>query len=605
MADSASLVYLTMKENKPMAFITGVSSILYAALSYYEFIHFNEISRDRSQYRRVFSLLASTAKTDTFCSIPFPFENIVYSTCLKAEEDLFNALAKSGSALAKHILIIVFKPLLLEVCKQSLLFSLRSTLLTKWLANRHNQIGLRMLDNKLAMETREIVYDYSYNIISGILGRISALIDIIIAIGNARHIYHLSKELTSDLHFNLLRFVIIAFSVFLATNILLNICSRKYTEKALTDQSSLRNTLTFNMDHAVQVECSQATSHELNLLYKQLTNMTKAHAIKNGLNIGITTTSILFTHFLSFSMLGIAIPSLVKNPALYFSLEHVGNLITNLCLNLLYIFEKFSSSATLHYSYTKMMKFVALIKQYQTLLGKRNDCAITVDPTHHFTCDLQIKYPNNSVANEAPYIILQEQYKQEFFVGKVYVISGASGSGKSSFFNAIVGINPYVTGKMTVTTPENIIYVPQKPIFKQNLNWTQTISYPFAEQDYCDVALESNILRWVTLLNLDTIYHQAKHGGGWINHLSGGEAQRLAIIQALSKVFLLRKKSEHTILLLLDESMNALDQEMQDTVCQLLHEQVAQNRITAIHIDHSDQNTIQKRYAQDCIIYFN
>jgi ABC-type sugar transport system ATPase subunit len=66
--------------------------------------------------------------------------------------------------------------------------------------------------------------------------------------------------------------------------------------------------------------------------------------------------------------------------------------------------------------------------------------------------------------------------------------------------------------------------------------------------------------------------------GRRVQHLSGGEAQRVALGRALS----FRPR-----ILLLDEPLNALDETTRDRLCALLRQIQKQTGLTTLHITHS------------------
>lgn len=605
--NSAGIIYLAIKENKKRAFITLVSSISYGALSYYEVISQAKMNEDLYGYREVFSLFASAAGDEKYCPVqPVSFGH-EYKTCLPAEGELFASLSKGQNALAQYIAISFLKPLLLTIPQYALNFSLSSALIKKWLGNNNNQLGLKILDNEIAMETREIIYLYSSIAVSGVIERVSSIVDILISIAKIHDIYQMGSNLDSeDEDFSLLRLTALAMGAYFISNVLLKIVLKKYAESNLKNEVLFKNDITFNMDNALQVECSRATHHEYRSLMASLAKATKTEVIQDILGRGISTANTIFTNFFTFIILNFSIPFLTRNPALYFQVERFEQLVANLCNSLWGTFVKIYSSSGLDYSSAKVKRFIDLIDFYQTLLENRKSFSMSEDPDANLSCNLTIKYPMNSSDSDSSCRILFNNFTKEFEPGKLYAISGPSGSGKSSFFNALIGINPYATGQVTITTPENIIYVPQEPVFKPNLSWMQTILYPLSEKDHANHALETRISGWVSILGLESVYDDSKTSTGWINNLSGGEAQRLALIQALAKVFLRRKTSPtDKILLLLDEAMNALDPEIQQKTFKLIAKEVKGNNVTALHIDHSDRRIINERYEEGCIIYFD
>lgn len=605
MVTSASILYLAIQDNKKNALITGICTMAYGALTYYEVISQAEIYETWYDYKKVFSVFAGSDEQSSFCVAHSLSFKDAPPLCLPAEGVLLSSLIKSRRAAAIYTALSLFRPVLLAISQQALSFSLCATLIKKWLKNSNNQLGLKMVDHAIAMEAREIIYQYSGNIVSGVFRRLTAIADILIAFTKIVTIYQMGEAIDSqEEDFHLLPAIALAISGFFVINILANIAFKKYTESSLKSQSLFKNDMTFNMENALQVECSQATRHEFKGLTALLTEMTKYQVIEEMLGTGISTVNMIFTHFFGFYLLGFSIPNLAKNPGLYFQIEDIGRLVSILSSNLWGIFYRLSSSAALGYSTHKVKKFIALIDKYERLLANRKNFTVTIDPHANLSCHLTMQYPDYATDSAASRVLLNN-FQKEFVPGNMYAISGPSGSGKSSFFNALIGINPYVVGKVTITRPENIIYVPQRPIFKPQLSWMQTVLYPLDEQANATIELEAQILKWVSILGLESVYQNAKFSPVWVNTLSGGEAQRLSLLQALAKIFLCKKRSNDKVLLLLDEAMNALDPEIQEKTFQLLASQVQENAVIAIHIDHSDRNIIEARYAKDCIIYFD
>jgi len=111
--------------------------------------------------------------------------------------------------------------------------------------------------------------------------------------------------------------------------------------------------------------------------------------------------------------------------------------------------------------------------------------------------------------------------------GQSTVISGRSGTGKSTLFRAIAGIWPYGSG--TVERPAGtFLFLPQRPYIPLG-TLRHGVVYPAHDDAYDDDAIRQ-ALRDVGLGQLADNLDQDDN---WTQRLSGGEQQRLAVARAL------------------------------------------------------------------------
>lgn len=604
---SADILYFTIKGQKS-SLIAGISGILYCALSYYEYSNIRKIMQEWYSYRAIFSEFAGNTPKTAVCSLPaMGLKSHPSGICPKIQGNLYGELVRGKTAAIKYTALLFFKPLLLETCKGILIYSLRKNLIKSWLSEHNNQIGLQLVDPEISSQAREIIDDYSKRTIDSILECINVCIDIILAIRKAYDMYYMTHNLVSEeLDFNLVNFIALAIGIYFVVNILLNIVVKKYTESALQKQSAFNSDIIFNMNNGLQTTCNQASRYECNSLHVLLAEATKAQAMQTLLNASIGNLGIIFNNLLNFHILIFAMPSIIKNPMVYFTLEQIQPFTSGFGFSLWQIFSRILLLSSLPFSLTKVKRFIDSIYQYQTLLLKnRENFTIRRNLKADLYCNLTICYPNLNNSRSSG-ILSTMPFQHTFIPGKIYAISGPNGSGKSSFLNALFGIHPYAKGEVTITTQENIIYVPQHPIFKPHCSWKQTIFYPLDENAHNDLDLAQKILNWAKVLKLDDIYMQLQTESRMLSKLSGGEAQKLFLIQALAKIYLRRKNSDadSRIVLLLDESISEIDTQSRQITYELITAEVKAYNITAIHIDHSDKNILEARYERDCIIYF-
>jgi ABC-type multidrug transport system fused ATPase/permease subunit len=178
--------------------------------------------------------------------------------------------------------------------------------------------------------------------------------------------------------------------------------------------------------------------------------------------------------------------------------------------------------------------------------------------------DLKLNYGSLSKSSLGPLSL-------DLIGGKIYGVAGPSGSGKSSLFNAILGVGGSTSGSMVLSVDQNyakkspvkrpLTYLPQQEE-AIHVSLAHNVSYPDIEYD--SVKVEEALKRAKFLLHLD-----AKRCAQGIQSLvgpnglmlSGGELQRLQ----LARVFY-----HNNPLILIDEGTSALDLNLESEVLEQL-----------------------------------
>jgi vitamin B12/bleomycin/antimicrobial peptide transport system ATP-binding/permease protein len=154
--------------------------------------------------------------------------------------------------------------------------------------------------------------------------------------------------------------------------------------------------------------------------------------------------------------------------------------------------------------------------------------------------------------------------------GDRLVVSGPSGSGKSSLFRALAGIWPYGSGKVFMPEGRRVLFLPQKP-YLPLATLREVLSYPdqpggHSDEEFRQALIDARLPQLINRLDEDV---------NWSLELSGGEQQRVGF----ARVFLYRPEW-----LFMDEATSALDEPTEQALYALVGERLP--KITLISVAH-------------------
>jgi vitamin B12/bleomycin/antimicrobial peptide transport system ATP-binding/permease protein len=152
--------------------------------------------------------------------------------------------------------------------------------------------------------------------------------------------------------------------------------------------------------------------------------------------------------------------------------------------------------------------------------------------------------------------------------GEPTLVVGPSGSGKSTLFRGISGIWPFGEGRIALPHEADIMLLPQKPYIPIG-TLRNAVTYPAPSGTYSD----EQVIDALHAVDLPLLATQLDHEDIWVQRLSGGEQQRLAVARAL-----LAKPDW----LFLDEATAALDERSEANLYHVIHERMPGTTVVSI-----------------------
>jgi putative ATP-binding cassette transporter len=155
-----------------------------------------------------------------------------------------------------------------------------------------------------------------------------------------------------------------------------------------------------------------------------------------------------------------------------------------------------------------------------------------------------------------------------FNAGEATLVTGRSGTGKSTLLRVLAGIWPHVHGQIAIPSGARLLIMPQRPYLPEG-SLRDAITFPHV----LPVSEDTRIADLLTAVGLSSLVERLAEHSQWQHRLSLGEQQRLTIVRAI----LLAPDW-----LLLDEATASLDEPGERMVYKLLREKLPAATIVSV-----------------------
>jgi putative ATP-binding cassette transporter len=158
----------------------------------------------------------------------------------------------------------------------------------------------------------------------------------------------------------------------------------------------------------------------------------------------------------------------------------------------------------------------------------------------------------------------------ELEVGEATLITGRSGTGKSTLLRVLAGIWPHAQGRLEMPCGARLLVLPQRPYLPEG-SLRDAITFPRILR----VTEDANVAALLRQVGLCELVNRLDEEANWQQRLSPGEQQRLTIVRAI--LF-------EPDWLLVDEATASLDEPAERMVYALLRERLP--RATIVSVGH-------------------
>ena len=166
--------------------------------------------------------------------------------------------------------------------------------------------------------------------------------------------------------------------------------------------------------------------------------------------------------------------------------------------------------------------------------------------------------------------VMIDEADTEVARGDKVLLTGESGTGKSTLIRAIAGLWPWGSGQVLIPKGAQVAFLPQRA-YIPNGTLRQVLQYPAVQAEVSDDVLAQALER----CGLQRLIPRLNEEDRWDKQLSGGEQQRIGFARLLI---------HHPDIVIMDEATAALDVHSQASMMELFRHELA--NATVISVGH-------------------
>lgn len=225
-----------------------------------------------------------------------------------------------------------------------------------------------------------------------------------------------------------------------------------------------------------------------------------------------------------------------------------------------YFVDAYTTLASWAATVDRLVGFQQAIATAQNGITAEHGLAVTSAPQSGMTVQIgQLALPDGR--------ILIQDSAVNIAAGAHVLVTGPSGTGKSTLFRAIAGLWPFGQGRITIPAGARMLFLPQKPYLPLG-SLRHVVCYPDAPEDNDAAVIEA-----LRACNLPHLVDRLDQVHNWAQELSPGEQQRIAI----ARVLLNRPDW-----LFLDEATSAQDEAGEQSLYSLLRDRLPDATVVSI-----------------------